>query len=95
MYATPTAEILFPEEILVVKRIKEREPIEDPPISLGLQKRVRAAQARRQREFESVLFYKKQNKKLLKDVIERRNTVQGSFTAPDLVPQNNLAVNLE
>jgi hypothetical protein len=42
---------------------------------LGLQKRVRAAQARRQREFEAVLFHKKKNKKLLRETVERRNTI--------------------
>jgi hypothetical protein len=56
---------------------------------------VRAAQARRQREFEAILFHKKQNKKLLKDAEERRNTIQSSFISPELVPQNNLAMNFD
>jgi hypothetical protein len=50
---------MFPEDILVCSKPKPKQAITDVPLSLGLQKKVRAAQARRQREFEAVLYHKK------------------------------------
>lgn len=67
-YATPSADQLIPKDQLIFRVLNEVSTfkVDESPmaLSLAVQKRVRAAQARRQREFENLVESKKPNKKL-------------------------------
>ena len=67
-YATPSADQLIPKDQLIFRVFNEVSSfkVDESPmaLSLAVQKRVRAAQARRQREFENLVEFKKPNKKM-------------------------------